>query len=144
MNAASRCPPKKSRARTFSHMNFTGSGITQLHQGKCLGYLLTEPKNLRLGQGLETTRSRTAKRLEELLLIAHLGAFVQRLIGEDAKTRQLELQFTSTCRKTRPEISVLTLARRLLAAPTEWLDQLTPWAAIPPLRAQAQHACAPQ
>ena len=103
-----------------------------------------DTKNLRLGQGLETTRSRTAQRLEVLLLIAHLGAFVQRLIGEDAKTRQLELQFTSTCRKTRPEISVLTLARRLLAAPTDWLKQLTPWAAIPPLRAQAQHACTPQ
>jgi hypothetical protein len=103
-----------------------------------------DTKNLRLGQGLATTRSRTPKRLEVLLLIAHPGAFVQRLIGEDAKTRQLELQFSSTCRKTRPEISVLTLARRLLAAPTQWLNQLTPWASIPPLRAQAQHACAPQ
>lgn len=106
---------------------------------------IRDTKNLRLGQGLHTTRSRTRERLQMLLLIGHLAAFVQRLIGEEAKAHQLELNFMATHRTTRPEISTLTLARRILlsASPSDWLDRLTPWAAIPPLRAQATNACAP-
>jgi hypothetical protein len=102
-----------------------------------------DTKNLRLGQGLHSTRSRTRERLQMLLLIGHLAAFVHRLIGEQAKAHQLALEFMATRRKTRPEISVLTLARRILlsASPADWLERLTPWAAIPPLRAQAINAC---
>lgn len=99
-----------------------------------------DTKNLRVGQGLQATRSRSRGRLQILLLLAHLGAFVQRLIGEDAKTRQLDLNFVAHRRK-RPEISTLTLGRRILNAPDYWLRQLTPWAAIPPLTTQAQNAC---
>jgi len=102
-----------------------------------------DTKNLRLGQGLNITRSRTRERLQMLLLIGHLAAFVQRLIGEEAQAHQLQLNFMATCRTTRAEISVLTLARRILLsmAPSDWLDRLAPWAAIPPLRAQAINAC---
>lgn len=105
-----------------------------------------DTKNLRLGQGLHTTRSRTRERLQMLLLIGHLAAFVQRLIGEAAKTHQLELNFMATHRTARPEISTLTLARRILLSlsPSEWLDRLAPWAAIPPLRSQAVNACEPR
>ncbi|MDO8787828.1 MAG: IS4 family transposase [Sulfuritalea sp.] len=99
-----------------------------------------DTKNLRVGQGLQATRSRSSGRLQVLLLLAHLGAFVQRLIGEDAKARQLDLHFVAHRRK-RPEISTMTLARRILDAPTYWLRQLTPWSAIPPLTMQAQNAC---
>ncbi len=104
---------------------------------------IRDTKNLRWGQGLHTTRSRTRERLQMLLLIGHLAAFVQRLIGEQAKAHQLELNFMATRRTTRPEISVLTLARRILqsASPALWLDRLAPWAAIPPTRAQAISAC---
>ena len=101
-----------------------------------------DTKNLRWGQGLQITRSRSRERLQMLLLIAHLASFVQRLIGEDAKVRQLELQFSPTNRTSRAQISVLTLAQRILAAPSHWLSQLTPWAAIPPLTAQARQAWA--
>ena len=104
-----------------------------------------DTKNLRFGQGLQITRSRTRERLQMLLLIGHLAAFVQRLIGEDAKAHQLQLNFMATHRTTRPEISTLTLARRILlsVSPSAWLDRLAPWAAIPPLRLQATRACAP-
>lgn len=101
-----------------------------------------DTKNLRWGQGLQITRSRSRARLQMLLLIAHLASFVQRLIGEDAKLRQLELQFSPTNRTSRAQISVLTLARRVLIAPSQWLCQLTPWTAIPPLTEQARQACA--
>jgi hypothetical protein len=100
-----------------------------------------DTKNLRVGQGLQATRSRSRERLQMLLLIAHLGGFVQRLIGEDAKAKQLELNFVAR-RRQRPEISTLTLARRILRDPTQWLAQLTPWAALPQLTAQATRACA--
>lgn len=99
-----------------------------------------DTKNLRWGQGLQITRSRSRTRLQMLLLIAHLASFVQRLIGEDAKARQLELQFTPTNRTARHQIPVLTLAKRILAAPSHWLNQLTPWAAIPPLTERARLA----
>jgi hypothetical protein len=101
-----------------------------------------DAKNLRFGLGLEAARSRSVERLEMLLLIAHLCAFVQRLIGEDAKQRQLELNFVSTRRELRAEVSVVTLGRRILDAPALWLNCLRPWSAIAPLTAQAARACA--
>lgn len=101
-----------------------------------------DTKNLRLGQGLEAARSRSRERLQMLLLIAHLGGFVQRLIGENAKARQLELNFVAQPRRERPEVSMLTLGRRILDAPPQWLAQLTPWASLPQLTAQARYACA--
>jgi hypothetical protein len=99
-----------------------------------------DTKNLRVGQGLQASRSRSRERLQMLLLIAHLAGFVQRLIGEDAKARQLELHFVAH-RRNRPEVSTLTLGRRILDAPANWLARLTPWAAIPQLTTQAQRAC---
>ena len=101
-----------------------------------------DTKNLRWGQGLNTTRSRACERLQMLLLIGHLAAFVQRLIGEQAKVHQLQLNFMAT-RRVRPEISVMTLARRIVLSHSwaHWLERLAPWAAIPPLRAQAINAC---
>jgi len=103
-----------------------------------------DTKNLRFGQGLYTARSRTRERLQMLLLIGHLAAFVQRLIGEEAKAHQLQLDFMATHRRQRPEISTLTLARRILLSmsPAQYLDRLAPWAAIPPLRLQAINAYA--
>lgn len=100
-----------------------------------------DTKNLRLGQGLSCARSRSRERWQMLLLIAHLGSFVQRLIGESAKTAQLELKFTATRRAQRAEISVLTLARRILDAPAQWLNRLNPGASLPALREQVANAC---
>ena len=101
-----------------------------------------DTKNSRFGLGLEVARSRSAQRLEILLLIAHLAGFVQRLIGESAKQHQLELQFMATRRSDRREISVLTLGRRILNASPHHLKQLVPWQAIPPLTQQVIHAYA--
>jgi hypothetical protein len=100
-----------------------------------------DTKSLRVGLGLECARSRTRERWQMLLLIAHLGSFVQRLIGEAAKAAQLELNFMATRRQQRTEISAMTLARRILDAPVQWLNRLNPWAALPALRAQAVNAC---
>lgn len=101
-----------------------------------------DTKNLRVGLGLETARSRSAPRFEMLLLLAHLASFVQRLIGESARQQQLELQFTATRRSSRPEVSVLTLGRRILDVAPRYLRQCMPWQAIPPLTRQAARACA--
>lgn len=99
-----------------------------------------DTKNVRLGLGLETARSRSGTRFEMLLLLAHLASFVQRLIGESAKDKQLELQFMARRRTDRREISVLTLARRILDVAPRYLRELLPWRAIPPLAAQAASA----
>lgn len=96
-----------------------------------------DTKNARLGLGLESARSRSAMRFEMLLLLAHLASFVQRLIGESAKAQQLELAFTATRRTDRQEISVLTLARRILDVAPTYLRDLQPWRAIPMLASQA-------
>lgn len=101
-----------------------------------------DTKNVRVGLGLETARSRSGARFEMLLLLAHLASFVQRLIGESAKEHQLELQFMASRRTDRREISVLTLARRILDVAPCYLRELMPWRAIPPLAAQAVSAYA--
>lgn len=104
-----------------------------------------DTKNLRVGQGLETTRSRGVTRLEMLLLIAHLAAFAARLLGEHAKLLQLERRFMSTGRTNRPEISVLTLARRLLASIDSFLARklraIMRRYVASPLTEQAKRAC---
>jgi hypothetical protein len=100
-------------------------------------------KNQRVGMGLSSARSQGRMRLEMLLLLAHLASFVLRLIGEAAKQQQLELQFQSTNRRQRREISVMTLARRLIDEGEHWLKTLRPWTAIVPLAQQARAACSP-
>ena len=100
-----------------------------------------DTKNQRFRMGLASSRSRSRLRFEMLLLLAHLASFVLRLIGESARRQQLELTFQSTNRRKRPEISVMTLARRVLDPGSLWLKQLQSWAAIPPLTQQAHRAC---
>ena len=77
-----------------------------------------------------------------LLLLTHLAGFVQRLIGESARRQQLDLQFTATRRTSRPEISVLTLGRRLLIARSNIQVKLTIPTAMAEFRRQAQNAVA--
>ena len=140
---AARDPWLLAASRRLDHL--TANAIVRLYaQRMRIEQSFRDTKNLRFGQGLHTTRSRSRERLQMLLLIGHLAAFVQRLIGEAAKARQLQLNFMATHRTTRPEISTLTLARRILlsVSPSDWLDRLTPWAAIPPLRVQAINAYA--
>jgi hypothetical protein len=140
---AARDPWLLAASRRLDHL--TAATIVQLYaQRMRIEQSIRDTKNLRLGQGLHTTRSRTRERLQMLLLIGHLAAFVQRLIGEAAKAHQLQLNFMATHRRTRPEISTLTLARRIMlsVSPSDWLDRLAPWAAIPPLRVQAINAYA--
>ena len=100
-----------------------------------------DTKNARFGLGLEHARSRSGARFEMLLLIVHLATFVQRLIGEQARQHQLELQFMATRRVDRQEISVLTLGRRILNAAPDEISKLMPWNAMPPLTQQAILAC---
>ena len=100
-----------------------------------------DTKNLRWGLGLEVSRSRGRLRMEMLLLIAHLAGLIQRLIGECAKQHQQELNFMATRRAHRAEISVLTLARRIIDADKIPCHALLPWLAIPPLTRQAAIAC---
>jgi hypothetical protein len=73
-----------------------------------------DTKNPPLGQGLSVSRSRSAPRFEMLLMIEHLAAYLLRLIGESAQQAQMTLLFQSTCRSTRKEISVMTLAHRAI------------------------------
>ena len=98
-------------------------------------------KNERGGLGLSASRSRSGKRLEILLLIGHLAGWLMRLIGESAQQCQMQLQFQSVSRRDHKEISVLTLARRVIDAGSDWLSRLRPTRSIPLLQQQAQEAC---
>lgn len=102
-----------------------------------------DTKNLRWGLGLESSGTHKVKRLDMLLLLTHLVGFVERLIGESAKQRQLELQFMSTRRRSRPEISVVTLGRRIVDTLSPVLGCLRPWRATQILKEQARAACCP-
>jgi hypothetical protein len=90
---------------------------------------------------LSASRSRSGKRLEILLLIGYLAGWLMRLIGESVQQCQMHLQFQSVCRLDHKEISVLTLARRVIDAGSGWLRRLRPMRSIPLLQQQAQEAC---
>ena len=94
-------------------------------------------KNERLGLGFSAARSHSAKRLEILLLIAHLSSWLMR---ECAQPCQMQLHFQSVPGLDHKEISVLTLARRVIDAGAEWLNRLRPNEAVPWLRQQASAA----
>lgn len=126
---------------TLSHLS--PPGVMALYRQRMgIEQSFRDTKNLRVGMGLEVSRSRNARRFNILLLLVHLGLFVHRLIGESAKARQLELPFRATRRKDRAEISVLTLARRILDGPPHFLQDLLPIQAIALLRQQAIDAYA--
>lgn len=94
-------------------------------------------KNERGGLGLSASRSRSGKRLEILLLIGHLASWLLRLIGECAEQRQMQLQFQSVPRLKHKEISVMTLARRVIDAGGNWLRRLPIKDALPLIHHQA-------
>lgn len=97
-------------------------------------------KNERGGLGLSASRSRSGKRLEILLLIGHLASWLLRLIGECAEQRQMQLQFQSVPRLNHKEISVMTLARRVIDAGGKWLRRLPIADALPLIHQQAMMA----
>lgn len=99
-----------------------------------------DTKNCALGMGLRHSRSSSAARLEALLLIAHIAAFAKRLIGEAAKAQQLHLQLMSTNRKDRAEISVMTIATRVIAQPSLLRTLQSPCTYLVELRRQASNA----
>jgi len=71
-------------------------------------------KSERFGLGFSANRSQHKDRLSVLLLIAQLAAFVLRVIGETARAKQLEFQFQSNTRRSRPVLSVISLALQLV------------------------------
>ena len=77
-----------------------------------------DTKNPGLGMGLQQSRSRSQRRFEILLLIAHVAGLIKRLIGEAAQACGIQRLLVSTNRHGRPEISTLTLATRVINHPT--------------------------
>lgn len=121
--------------------HLSASAIVKLYaQRMVIEQQFRDTKNVVIGMGLSHSRSAGIKRLQALLLIAHVAQLALRLIGEAAKFRQIELQLMSTGRADRAEISVMTLARRLIAAP-ELLRQIgDPWCHLHRLRTQVMKA----
>ena len=125
--------------RTLDHLS--AQSIVKLYaQRMRIEQQFRDTKNVTLGMGLSHNRSAGATRLQTLLLIAHIAQLALRLIGEAAKARQLELQFMSTGRKDRAEISVMTLARRLIASPALLRQLGDPWRHLLTLREQVANA----
>ena len=71
-------------------------------------------KSERFGLGFSANRTTLKNRLGVLLLVACLASFVLRLIGEVGKAMQLEFQFQSNTRRSRPVLSVISLALQLV------------------------------
>jgi Transposase DDE domain len=71
-------------------------------------------KSARFGLGFSANRSTQKDRLGVLLLVSCLAAFVLRLIGEVGKAKQMDFQFQSNTRRSRPVLSVITLALQLV------------------------------
>jgi len=75
-----------------------------------------DSKSPQLGMGLQLSQSRSAPRLQALLLIATLAAFLLWHIGQLAEAEGLHRRFKSTTRIAR-ELSIITLAKLLCALP---------------------------
>ena len=71
-------------------------------------------KSERFGLGFSASRTTQKNRLGILLLVACLASFVLRLSGEVGKTKQMEFQFQSNTRRSRPVLSVISLALQLV------------------------------
>lgn len=78
-------------------------------------------KCARYGLGFELNRSRSRERLAVLLLIALLSFFVLWLIGQQALARGLQFHYQSNTRRTRPVLSVFTLACLIVRRTTDQL-----------------------
>ena len=105
-----------------------------------------DTKNERLGLGLTRSLSHGQRRLEALLLIGHVAGIAKRLIGEVAKSMQLQLELISRKQAKhhkRAEISVLTIATRVIACPALMRKIGDPLAYIHRLRLQAIAAINP-
>lgn len=103
-----------------------------------------DTKNEYLGLGLTRSRSHGQQRLEALLLIGHIASITKRLIGEAAKEMQLELHLVSRKQSKhhqRAELSVLTIATRVIATPALMQQIGNPLAYLQRLRQQANDAC---
>ena len=75
-----------------------------------------DSKSAVVGMGHDISRSRSALRLQALLLIATLAAFLLWHIGQLAEAEGLHRRFKVTTRAAR-ELSIITLARLLCALP---------------------------
>jgi hypothetical protein len=71
-------------------------------------------KSEHFGLGFSAGRTTQKDRLGVLLLVACLASFVLRLIGEVGKARQMEFRFQSNTRRSRPVLSVISLALQLV------------------------------
>ena len=99
-----------------------------------------DTKNAAHGMGLACTKSRGQRRLQALLLIAHLAEMAKRLIGEAAEAQQLALQLMSNNIRSRKTISVMTLATRVIERPDLLKKIADAWPYIYALRQQAAAA----
>lgn len=105
-----------------------------------------DTKNERLGLGLTRSHSHGQRRLEALLLIGHVASIAKRLIGEVAKSMQLQLELISRKQAKhhqRAEISVLTIATRVMRSPALMRKIGDPLACLHRLRSQAVAAFYP-
>lgn len=105
-----------------------------------------DTKNERLGLGLTRSLSHGQRRLEALLLIGHVATIVKRLIGEAAKSAQLQLELISRKQAkhhSRAEISVMTLATRVITNHALMRKVVDPLAYFHRLRSQAATALNP-
>lgn len=141
-SAAAREPWLLSCSLGLSHLS--AETIVSLYaQRMTIEQSFRDTKNERLGLGLTRSLSHGRRRLEALLLIGHIAAITKRLIGEAAKSMQLQLQLISrkqTKHHQRAEISVMSLASRVIASPQLMQKVGDPLAHIHRLRSQAVNA----
>ncbi len=141
-SAAAREPWLLSCSLGLAHLS--AESIVSLYaQRMSIEQSFRDTKNERLGLGLTRSMSHGQRRLEALLLIGHIAAIAKRLIGEAAKAHQLELQLISRKQAkhhSRAEISVMTLASRVIASPILMQRIGDPLAHIHRLRSHAANA----
>jgi hypothetical protein len=123
---------KKARAQREPWLIAASPSLTHLKTVHIINHFATrmqieeafrDLKCTRYGLGFELNLSRSRERLAALLLIALLAFFVLWLIGSQALARGLQFHYQSNTRRTRPVLSLFSLATLLVRRAA---DQLLP------------------
>lgn len=113
----------------------TAAEVTRIYRRRMqIEETFRDTKNPRFGWSLEYSGTRSASRMDVLLLIGAIATVVSLLVGLAAEKHGLQYRYQANTRRSRRVLSLVNLGRRLLRAPRDALGL-----ELPALFALLQH-----
>ncbi len=110
-------------ATSLPPQEWTARRVVQAYQKRMqIEETFRDMKNARWGYGLEYARSRSAKRLDNLLLIVTLAMLMTWLVGLAAKEMHLDRRLQANTERKRAVLSIHFIGRQVIKATAELLN----------------------